>query len=32
VTKTCSLETRMAMFGQIFYYNDCVPTRWASKP
>jgi hypothetical protein len=27
VTKTCSLETRMAMFGQIFYYNDCVPTR-----
>jgi len=27
VIKTCSLETRMAMFGHIFCYNDCVPAR-----
>jgi hypothetical protein len=27
VTKTCSLETMMAMFGHKFYYNDCVPAR-----
>jgi hypothetical protein len=24
VTRTCSPETRMAMFGHKFYYNDCV--------
>ncbi len=27
VTKTCSPETRMAMFGHKFCYNDCVPPR-----
>jgi len=27
VTKTCSPETRMAMFGHKFCYNDCVPAR-----
>jgi hypothetical protein len=27
VTKTCSPATRMAMFGQRFYYNDYVPTK-----
>jgi hypothetical protein len=29
VIKTCSPETRMAMFGHRFYYNDCVPAKWA---
>ncbi len=32
VTRTCSPETRMAMFGHKFCYNDCVPPRWTSKP
>ncbi|CAN5960662.1 unnamed protein product [Sphagnum jensenii] len=27
ITKICSPETRMAMFGHRFCYNDCVPTR-----
>jgi hypothetical protein len=27
ITKNCSPETRMAMFGHRFYYNDCVPAR-----
>ncbi len=27
VTRTCSPETRMAMFGHKFCYNDCVPPR-----
>jgi len=31
VTRTCSPETKMAMFGHKFCYKDCVPTRWASK-
>ncbi len=26
-TRTCSPETRTAMFGHKFYYNDCVPAR-----
>jgi hypothetical protein len=26
-TRTCSFETRMAMFGHRFCYNDCVPTK-----
>ncbi len=25
ITRTCSPETKMAMFGHKFYYNDCVP-------
>jgi hypothetical protein len=27
ITRTCSPETRMAMFGHRFYYNDYVPAR-----
>jgi len=27
ITGTCSPETRMAMFGHRFCYNDCVPAR-----
>jgi hypothetical protein len=27
VTRTCSPETKMAMFGHRFCYNDCVPAR-----
>ncbi len=27
VTRTCSPETRMAMFGHRFCYNDCVPVK-----
>jgi hypothetical protein len=27
VTTICSPETRMAMFGHRFGYNDCVPAK-----
>jgi hypothetical protein len=27
ITKTYSPDTRMAMFGHRFYYNDCVHAR-----
>jgi len=27
VTRTCSPETRMVMFGHKFYYNNCVLAR-----
>jgi hypothetical protein len=32
VTKTYSLETKMAMFRHRFCYNDYVHARWACKP
>ncbi|CAK9855462.1 unnamed protein product [Sphagnum jensenii] len=32
VTKTCSPETMMAMFGHKFYYNDCVPASLFFRP
>jgi hypothetical protein len=32
VTRTCSPETKMAMFGHRFCYNNCVPARSTCKP
>jgi hypothetical protein len=32
VTRTCSPETRMAMFGHRFCYNDCVLAKSTYQP
>jgi len=32
VTRTCSLETKMAMFGHRFCYNNCVLAKSPCKP
>jgi hypothetical protein len=32
VTRTCSPETKMAMFGHRFCYNNCVLVRSAFQP